>query len=95
MVRSITGSALIRSALDREVCPRLHVTTPISHISGKLEMVARVIRKTWEYVACARSWFLGSSAGALERIGVLSIVALERSFYEIERIARDYDSFFA
>jgi hypothetical protein len=99
MVRSIVGYALDHSAfsaLDREVYAQLHVTTPISHGAGKLAMVARAMRKTREYVAYARSWFLGSSVGALECIGVCSIVvALNHSSCEIERIAKDYDSFFS
>jgi hypothetical protein len=99
MVRSIAGSALDRNALcalDLEVCARSHVTTPISHNAGKLTMAARATWKTREYVACAQSWFLGSSAGALERIDVCSIiVALDRKSCAIERTARDYDSFFA
>jgi hypothetical protein len=89
MVRSIVGSALYR-----EVCARLHITSPISHSTGKLAMVARATRKTLEYVACARSWFLGSSVGTLERIDVRSIVvALDRSSCAIEHTAKDYDSF--
>jgi hypothetical protein len=49
-------------------------------------MVARAMRKTRVYVACTRSWILGSSAGALERIVVRSIVgALDRSSFAIER----------
>ena len=88
--------ALDYSAFDREVCTQLHVTAPISHSEGKLAMAARAMRKTWEYVACTRSWFLGSSASALECINVRSIVvALNRSSCAIERTARDYDSFFA
>jgi hypothetical protein len=63
------------SALDREVCARLHITAPISHGAGKLAMVARAMWKTREYVACVRLWFLGSSACAPECIGVHSIVA--------------------
>jgi hypothetical protein len=93
MVHLITGSAL-----DHKVCTRSHVTAPISHGAGKLAMVARATWKIREYVACARSWFLGLSAGALEHIGVRSIVvALDRSScaIAIERAARDYDSFFA
>jgi hypothetical protein len=99
MVRSIVGYALDHnalSALDHEVCAQLHVTTPISHGASKLAMVARATRKTREYVAYARSWFLGSSTSALECIGVRSIVvALNHSSCEIERIAKDYDSFFS
>jgi hypothetical protein len=79
MVCLIAGFALDRSALsalDCAVCARSHVTAPISHGAGKLAMAARATQKTREYVACAGSWLLGSSAGALERIGVCSIVAL-------------------
>ena len=65
-------------------------------LSGKRAMVARATRKTREYMAYARLWFLGSSAGALELIGVRSIiVALDYCACTIERTTRDYDSFFA
>jgi hypothetical protein len=56
--------------LDREVCTQSHVTAPKSHGAGKLAMATRATRKTREYVVCARSQFLGSSACMLECIGV-------------------------
>jgi hypothetical protein len=92
-VRSIAEFVLDRSALsalDREVFTRLHVTAPISHGAGKIAMATRVTWKTWEYVACARSWFLDSSTGALKHIGVCSIVvALDHISCAIECTARD------
>jgi hypothetical protein len=91
---ALDRSALI--ALDRKVCARSHVTAPISHGVGKLAMAARAMRRTQEYVACARSWFLRSSVGALERIGIrLIVVALNCSSCVIECTSRDYDFFFA
>ena len=91
----IFGTSLDRNALDHGVCASSHVTAPISQDAGKLAMAARVTRKTQEYVACARSWFWGSSAGALERIGVRSIVvSLDHSSCMIERTTKGYDFFF-
>jgi hypothetical protein len=93
MVCSIVGYALdsiALSALNDKVCAQSHVIAPISHSTGKLVMAARATRKTWEYVACARLWFLGSSTEALERIGVRSIVvALDCSSCVIKCTARD------
>ena len=67
-VRSIAASAHKRRCMSA----RAHSTAQKSH-GAAMEAMARATREIQEGMACARSWLLGSSTGALDLVSARSI----------------------